>query len=127
MTVTVGQEALNPWIFQIIMEFCVAGSVADIMRLRQKTMTENQIAVICKHALNGLGYLHRAKKIHRDIKAGNILLNGKGEAKLADFGVAAQLTHTIAKRNTVIGTPFWMVQDSIRLLPWSRSDRSQIK
>ena len=85
------------------MEYCGAGSVSDIMRLRKKTLTEEEIATVLSDTLKGLEYLHLRKKIHRDIKAGNILLNNEGHAKLADFGVAGQLTDTMAKRNTVIG------------------------
>ena len=87
----------------IVMEYCGAGSVSDIMRLRKKTLTEDEIATILSDTLKGLEYLHLRRKIHRDIKAGNILLNSEGHAKLADFGVAGQLTDTMAKRNTVIG------------------------
>ena len=87
----------------IVMEYCGAGSVSDIMRLRKKTLTEEEIATVLSDTLKGLEYLHLRKKIHRDIKAGNILLNMEGHAKLADFGVAGQLTDTMAKRNTVIG------------------------
>lgn len=97
----------------IIMEYCGAGSVSDIIRLRQKALTECQIATILSDALKGLEYLHLRRKIHRDIKAGNILLNCDGHAKLADFGVAGQINETIAKRNTVIGSPFWMAPEII--------------
>lgn len=98
----------------ICMEYCGAGSVADIMRLRNKTLTENEIGTILKYSLLGLDYLHQMRKIHRDIKAGNILLTNSGMAKLADFGVAGQLVDTLAKRNTVIGTPFWMAPEVIQ-------------
>jgi len=102
----------------IVMEYCGAGSVSDIIRLRRKTLTEDEIATVLKDTLKGLEYLHFMRKIHRDVKAGNILLNTDGHSKLADFGVAGQLTDTMAKRNTVIGTPFWMAPEVIQEIGW---------
>ena len=105
----------------IVMEYCGVGSVLDIMKLRAlhwrlprgqvKSLTEPEIATILMGTLKGLEYLHLRKKIHRDIKAGNILLTECGQAKLGDFGVAGQLTDTLAKRNTLIGTPYWMAPE----------------
>lgn len=83
---------VNCLLKQIVMEYCGAGSVSDIMRLRKKTLSEVEIATVLLDTLRGLEYLHLRRKIHRDIKAGNILLNSEGHAKLADFGVAGQLT-----------------------------------
>ena len=75
----------------LILEYCNAGSVSDLIKSTQRTLNEIEIASILQAVLKGLEYLHDTKKIHRDIKAGNILLDNRGNAKLADFGVSAQL------------------------------------
>ena len=90
------------------MEYCNPGSVSDIIKITKRTLNETEIASICQAVLRGLEYLHDTKKIHRDIKAGNILLDHLGNAKLADFGVSAQLINTYSKKNTLTGTPYWM-------------------
>eukprot|EP00357_Protocruzia_adherens_P026888 CAMPEP_0114997738 /NCGR_PEP_ID=MMETSP0216-20121206/15074_1 /TAXON_ID=223996 /ORGANISM="Protocruzia adherens, Strain Boccale" /LENGTH=619 /DNA_ID=CAMNT_0002362169 /DNA_START=329 /DNA_END=2188 /DNA_ORIENTATION=- len=98
----------------LIMEYCEAGSVYDLIRICGITLTEAQIASILQAALIGLAYLHDCKKIHRDIKAGNILLDKKGHAKLADFGVSAELRNTFSRKKTQVGTPFWMSPEVIK-------------
>lgn len=64
------------------MEYCAAGSVSDVMKLCRNTLTDDQIAYVMKDSLKGLLYIHSKKKIHRDIKGGNILLSSNGEAKI---------------------------------------------
>lgn len=97
----------------IIIEFCDAGSVYDLMRVINTTFNEFQIASIIQMVLLGLNFLHEKKKIHRDVKAGNILLNRDGFAKLGDFGVSTSLGTTLSKRVSKIGTPFWMSPEVI--------------
>jgi serine/threonine protein kinase len=99
----------------IIMEMCSAGSAADVMKVIDRPFNEPAIAHIAAGTLQGLHYLHSvARKIHRDIKAGNLLVSDEGGVKLADFGVTGQLSDNYAKRHTVIGTPFWMAPEIIQ-------------
>lgn len=94
----------------ICMEFCGGGSLQDVYHVTGP-LSEPQIAYICREMLQGLDYLHAQKKIHRDIKGANILLNDHGEVKLADFGISAQITATLARRMSFIGTPYWMAPE----------------
>lgn len=96
----------------VAMEYCGGGSVGDVSRHRH--VTESEIAVIMRGALYGLAYLHARKKLHRDIKGGNILLTASGQVKIADFGVSAQLRDTMSRRGTFVGTPYWMSPEMIQ-------------
>ncbi|XP_051775102.1 mitogen-activated protein kinase kinase kinase kinase 3 isoform X6 [Erpetoichthys calabaricus] len=94
----------------ICMEFCGGGSLQDIYHVTGPLL-EAQIAYVCRETLQGLYYLHSKGKMHRDIKGANILLTDNGYVKLADFGVSAQITATLAKRKSFIGTPYWMAPE----------------
>ncbi|KAI8433584.1 hypothetical protein MSG28_015605 [Choristoneura fumiferana] len=94
----------------ISMEYCGGGSLQDIYHVTGP-LTELQIAYMCRETLMGLSYLHSMGKMHRDIKGANILLTECGDVKLADFGVSAQITATINKRKSFIGTPYWMAPE----------------
>lgn len=114
----------------ICMEYCGGGSLQDIYHSTYYSynhkryayvtfeisavtgpLTETQIAYMCRETLLGLSYLHSMGKMHRDIKGANILLTETGDVKLADFGVSAQITATINKRKSFIGTPYWMAPE----------------
>uniref|UniRef100_A0A3B5QNG8 non-specific serine/threonine protein kinase n=1 Tax=Xiphophorus maculatus TaxID=8083 RepID=A0A3B5QNG8_XIPMA len=97
----------------ILIEFCAGGAVDAIMLELERPLTEPQIRVVCKQTLDALTYLHEAKVIHRDLKAGNILLSLDGEVKLADFGVSAKNTNTLQRRDSFIGTPYWMAPEVV--------------
>lgn len=94
-------------------EFCEGGAIDSIMVDLEKSLTENQIRYVCNKMCRGLEFLHSNKVIHRDLKAGNVLLTGEGDVKLADFGVSAKNTRTNQRRDSFIGTPYWMAPEVI--------------
>ncbi|KAI8909664.1 kinase-like domain-containing protein, partial [Gorgonomyces haynaldii] len=95
----------------IVMEYCDGGSCLDVLKTR--VFDEREAGCVLSQALYGLEYLHGLGKIHRDIKAANILLRSDGSVKLADFGVSAQVTATVTKKTTFVGTPYWMAPEVI--------------
>lgn len=98
----------------LVMEFCGAGSVTDLVKATKgNTLKEEWIAYICREILRGLSHLHANHVIHRDIKGQNVLMTEDAEVKLVDFGVSAQLDKTVGRRNTFIGTPYWMAPEVI--------------
>ncbi|XP_074477309.1 TRAF2 and NCK interacting kinase b isoform X26 [Sebastes fasciatus] len=98
----------------LVMEFCGAGSITDLIKnTKGNTLKEEWIAYVCREILRGLTHLHQHKVIHRDIKGQNVLLTENAEVKLVDFGVSAQLDRTVGRRNTFIGTPYWMAPEVI--------------
>lgn len=97
----------------VAMEYCCGGSLTDIMEMTEDHFEEREIAVIMRETLLGLDYLHSSGKIHRDIKAGNILINENGECKLADFGVSCRVAPG-ERRHTMIGTPYWMAPEVVQ-------------
>uniref|UniRef100_A0A673IHA9 non-specific serine/threonine protein kinase n=1 Tax=Sinocyclocheilus rhinocerous TaxID=307959 RepID=A0A673IHA9_9TELE len=98
----------------LVMEFCGAGSITDLVKnTKGNTLKEEWIAYISREILRGLAHLHAHHVIHRDIKGQNVLLTENAEVKLVDFGVSAQLDRTVGRRNTFIGTPYWMAPEVI--------------
>jgi len=96
----------------IVMEFLQGGSLTDA--LTETRFTEEAIALVSREVLESLAFLHSRSRIHRDIKSDNVLLSPEGDVKLADFGYCVQLTEEMKKRNSVVGTPYWMAPELIR-------------
>ncbi|KAM9313279.1 uncharacterized protein PAF06_011268 [Gastrophryne carolinensis] len=97
----------------IVVEFCAGGALDAVMLELGHGLKESQICVVSHQTLLGLQYLHANKIIHRDLKAGNILLTQQGDIRLADFGVSAVNNKTIQHRSSFIGTPYWMAPEVV--------------
>ncbi|ODQ63909.1 kinase-like protein, partial [Nadsonia fulvescens var. elongata DSM 6958] len=95
----------------IIMDYCAGGSVRTLLKAGK--VEERYTAIIARELLLALQYIHKAGIIHRDIKAANVLITKEGRVQLCDFGVAAQLSTNKLKRNTIVGTPYWMAPEVI--------------
>uniref|UniRef100_A0A8C6MKN3 non-specific serine/threonine protein kinase n=1 Tax=Nothobranchius furzeri TaxID=105023 RepID=A0A8C6MKN3_NOTFU len=100
-------------VYKIMIEFCPGGAMDANMLELDRGLTEPQIKVVCRQMLEALEYLHSLKIIHRDLKAGNILLMLNGDIKLADFGVSAKNNKTLQRRDSFIGTPYWMAPEVV--------------
>ncbi|KAL3772024.1 hypothetical protein ACHAWU_008046 [Discostella pseudostelligera] len=112
------KKKMDPYEMWIVMEFCDGGSVSDLIEASggrgSFAMPEECIRAACAGIVLGLEYLHKKEICHRDIKCGNVLLTNDGHVKLADFGVSAELTNTINKRKTVVGSPYWIAPEVIK-------------
>lgn len=97
----------------MLIEFCGGGAVDSIMIDLEKPLSEPQIQYVCHEMVQALSFLHKHKVIHRDLKAGNVLLTAEADVKLADFGVSAKNKHTMQKRDSFIGTPYWMAPEVV--------------
>jgi hypothetical protein len=105
----------NNYQLYVSMEYMDFGSLTDVLdRFPDCAMTEQHISYVCKEVVRGLRYMHSLAKMHRDIKSDNILLNNKGQVKLADFGYTIQLSHEKEKRKSIVGTPYWMAPEIIK-------------
>jgi serine/threonine-protein kinase 24/25/MST4 len=111
LTKYLGSYVIGSYLW-IIMELAEAGSLADILRATGP-LDEAEIAFVFRELLLALAYLHGENKVHRDVKAGNLLVLADGLVKLADFGVATELTESKDVRATRIGSPFWMAPEVI--------------
>lgn len=109
----------------IALDYCGGGAVSDFYQVWEMKMNEDQIALVARGCLEGLQYMHENNFIHRDIKGANVLLTDEGDVKLVDFGVSAILSEPSQKRNTLIGTPYWMapevIQNKTRLNPYDEA------
>ncbi|KAJ6221662.1 hypothetical protein RDWZM_000207 [Blomia tropicalis] len=110
-------ELLEAYFFEgklwMLIEFCEGGAIDSIMLDLEKPLTEPQIKYVCREMCKGLEFLHSKKVIHRDLKAGNVLLTLDGDVKIADFGVSAANKNTLQKRDSFIGTPYWMAPEVV--------------
>ena len=95
----------------VIMECCQGGALTDVMKM--KPLDENCATLVLRDVLKGLEYLHGEGKLHRDIKAANVLLQSDGTVRICDFGVSGQLSNTVRKKSTFLGSPLWMSPEVI--------------